>query len=108
MIEALGGCGLFGTELFVKGDQAWFSEVPPRPYNIGLVTLISQNLSEFALHTRAIFGLPILMIHQSDPPALVVILVEGKSRQVAFANPGAALNEADTALCLSGKPEADD
>ncbi|HHQ2523750.1 TPA: formate-dependent phosphoribosylglycinamide formyltransferase [Pseudomonas aeruginosa] len=105
--EALGGRGLFGVELFVKGDQVWFSEVSPRPHDTGLVTLISQDLSEFALHARAILGLPIPVIRQLGPSASAVILVEGKSRQVAFANLGAALSEADTALRLFGKPEVD-
>jgi phosphoribosylglycinamide formyltransferase 2 len=103
--EALGGRGLFGVELFVKGDQVWFSEVSPRPHDTGLVTLISQELSEFALHARAILGLPIPAIRQMGPSASAVILVEGDSRQASFANLGAALSEADTALRLFGKPE---
>lgn len=103
--EALGGRGLFGVELFVKGDQVWFSEVSPRPHDTGLVTLISQDLSEFALHARAILGLPIPTIRQFGPSASAVILVDGDSRQTAFANFGAALAEPDTALRLFGKPE---
>ncbi|RMH84457.1 formate-dependent phosphoribosylglycinamide formyltransferase [Pseudomonas sp. AOB-7] len=103
--EALGGRGLFGVELFVKGDQVWFSEVSPRPHDTGLVTLISQELSEFALHARAILGLPIPAIRQMGPSASAVILVEGDSQQASFANLGAALSEADTALRLFGKPE---
>jgi phosphoribosylglycinamide formyltransferase 2 len=103
--EALGGRGLFGVELFVKGDQVWFSEVSPRPHDTGLVTLISQELSEFALHARAILGLPIPLIRQMGPSASAVILVEGDSQQASFANLGAALSEADTALRLFGKPE---
>ncbi|WP_158891345.1 MULTISPECIES: formate-dependent phosphoribosylglycinamide formyltransferase [unclassified Pseudomonas] len=103
--EALGGRGLFGVELFVKGDQVWFSEVSPRPHDTGLVTLISQDLSEFALHARAILGLPIPTIRQFGPSASAVILVDGDSRQTAFANLGAALAEPDTALRLFGKPE---
>ncbi|THG82274.1 formate-dependent phosphoribosylglycinamide formyltransferase [Pseudomonas sp. A-1] len=103
--EALGGRGLFGVELFIKGDQVWFSEVSPRPHDTGLVTLISQDLSEFALHARAILGLPIPAIRQFGPSASAVILVEGESQQVAFGNLGAALAEADTALRLFGKPE---
>ena len=105
--EALGGRGLFGVELFIKGDQVWFSEVSPRPHDTGLVTLISQDLSEFALHARAILGLPIPTIRQFGPSASSVILVEGTSRQVAFTNLGAALAEEDTALRLFGKPEVD-
>ncbi|MGM3424234.1 MULTISPECIES: formate-dependent phosphoribosylglycinamide formyltransferase [Pseudomonas] len=103
--EALGGRGLFGVELFVKGDQVWFSEVSPRPHDTGLVTLISQDLSEFALHARAILGLPIPTIRQFGPSASAVILVDGESRQTAFGNLGAALAEPDTALRLFGKPE---
>ena len=103
--EALGGRGLFGVELFVKGDQVWFSEVSPRPHDTGLVTLISQELSEFALHARAILGLPIPLIRQLGPAASAVILVEGESRQVSFGNLAAALSEADTALRLFGKPQ---
>ena len=103
--EALGGRGLFGVELFVKGDQVWFSEVSPRPHDTGLVTLISQELSEFALHARAILGLPIPVIRQMGPSASAVILVEGNSQQTSFANLGAALSEEDTALRLFGKPE---
>ncbi|WAJ36489.1 formate-dependent phosphoribosylglycinamide formyltransferase [Pseudomonas sp. GOM7] len=103
--EALGGRGLFGVELFVKGDQVWFSEVSPRPHDTGLVTLISQDLSEFALHARAILGLPIPAIRQMGPSASAVILVEGNSQQASFANLGEALCEPDTALRLFGKPE---
>ncbi|OYT82603.1 MAG: phosphoribosylglycinamide formyltransferase 2 [Pseudomonas sp. PGPPP4] len=103
--EALGGRGLFGVELFVKGDQVWFSEVSPRPHDTGLVTLISQDISEFALHARAILGLPIPTIRQFGPSASAVILVDGDSRQTAFTNLGAALAEPDTALRLFGKPE---
>ena len=81
MTEALGGRGLFGVELFIKGDQVWFSEVSPRPHDTGLVTLISQDLSQFALHARAILGLPIPLIRQFGPSASAVILVEGQSTQ---------------------------
>lgn len=103
--EALGGRGLFGVELFVKGDQVWFSEVSPRPHDTGLVTLISQDLSEFALHARAILGLPIPAIRQFGPSASAVILVAGNSRQVSFGNLAAALADTDTSLRLFGKPE---
>jgi phosphoribosylglycinamide formyltransferase 2 len=101
----LGGAGLFGVELFVKDDAVWFSEVSPRPHDTGLVTLVSQDLSEFALHARAILGLPIPAIRQFGPSASKVILVEGESREVRFGNLGAALAEPDTALRLFGKPE---
>lgn len=103
--DALGGRGLFGVELFVKGDQVWFSEVSPRPHDTGLVTLISQDLSQFALHARAILGLPIPLVRQFGPSASAVILPEGQSRQTSFANLGAALSEPDTAIRLFGKPE---
>ncbi|WP_312934357.1 formate-dependent phosphoribosylglycinamide formyltransferase [Pseudomonas sp.] len=105
--DALGGRGLFGVELFVKGDQVWFSEVSPRPHDTGLVTLISQDLSQFALHARAILGLPIPVVRQFGPSASAVILPHGTSSQTAFANLGAALSEPDTALRLFGKPQID-
>lgn len=103
--DALGGRGVFGVELFIKGDRVWFNEVSPRPHDTGLVTLISQDLSEFALHARAILGLPIPLVRQLGPSASAVILVAGESRQTSFGNLGAALGEADTALRLFGKPE---
>ncbi len=105
--EALGGRGLFGVELFVKGDQVWFSEVSPRPHDTGLVTLVSQDLSEFALHARAILGLPIPAIRQLGPAASAVILVEGQSANVSYGNLREALAEPDTQLRLFGKPEVD-
>lgn len=102
--EALGGCGVFGVEFFVKGDTVFFSEVSPRPHDTGLVTLISQNLSEFALHARAILGLPVPVIRQYGPSASSVILAEGDSRRVVFENLERALAEPDTDLRLFGKP----
>jgi phosphoribosylglycinamide formyltransferase 2 len=102
---ALGGRGLFGVELFVKGDTVWFSEVSPRPHDTGLVTIASQELSEFALHARAILGLPIPVIRQWGPSASAVILPEGDSSQAVFGNLEAALREPDTQLRLFGKPE---
>ncbi len=102
---ALGGWGLFGVELFVKGDIVWFSEVSPRPHDTGLVTILSQDLSEFALHARAILGLPIPNIQQHGPSASAVILVEGHSKNVSFGNLQEALSEPDTTLRLFGKPE---
>ena len=102
--EALGGCGVFGVEFFVKGDTVFFSEVSPRPHDTGLVTLISQNLSEFALHARAILGLPVPAIRQYGPSASSVILAEGDSRRVVFENLDRALAEPDTDLRLFGKP----
>ena len=103
--EALGGRGLFGVELFIKGDDVYFSEVSPRPHDTGLVTLISQDLSEFALHARAILGLPIPNIHFHGPSASAVILVEGESREVTFSNFRQALLKPDTSIRLFGKPQ---
>jgi phosphoribosylglycinamide formyltransferase 2 len=102
---ALGGYGLFGVELFIKGDDVYFSEVSPRPHDTGMVTLISQDLSEFALHARAILGLPIPNIRFHGPSASAVILVEGESTQASFGNLEAALAAPDTGLRLFGKPE---
>lgn len=102
---ALGGHGLFGVELFVRGDEVWFSEVSPRPHDTGMVTLISQDLSEFALHARAILGLPIPDIRFHGPSASSVILAEGQSRRTTFGNLEAVLAEPDTELRLFGKPE---
>ena len=101
----LGGYGLFGVEFFIKGDQVIFSEVSPRPHDTGMVTMISQDLSEFALHARAILGLPIPNIRARGAAASAVILVEGESTNVAFDGLGDALSEADTQLRLFGKPE---
>ncbi|NVK21136.1 MAG: formate-dependent phosphoribosylglycinamide formyltransferase [Kangiellaceae bacterium] len=103
--DNLGGYGLFGVEIFIKGDTAIFSEVSPRPHDTGLVTLVSQDLSEFALHARAILGLPIPTIRQYGPSASAVILVEGESKQVTFSNLDKALSEIDTHIRLFGKPE---
>ncbi|MCY0966828.1 formate-dependent phosphoribosylglycinamide formyltransferase [Oceanospirillaceae bacterium G-43] len=101
----LGGWGLYGVELFVKGDEVIFSEVSPRPHDTGLVTLISQDLSEFALHARAILGLPIPSIRQFGPSASAVLLVSGESASMQFGNLPAALALPDTQLRLFGKPE---
>lgn len=103
--DALGGTGLFGVELFVCGDQVIFSEVSPRPHDTGLVTLISQDLSEFALHVRAILDLPIPAIRQYGASASCALLVEGESDRVQFHNLAQALAQPDTALRLFGKPE---
>lgn len=102
---ALGGRGLFGVELFVKGDEVIFSEVSPRPHDTGLVTLISQDLSEFALHARAILGLPIPNIRDRGPAASVALLMEGEVVGPRFSVAPEALAEPDTALRLFGKPE---
>ena len=103
--DALGGYGLFGVELFIKGDEVIFSEVSPRPHDTGMVTMISQDLSEFALHVRAIMGLPIPNIRQLGPSASAVLLVEGESDCVSFSNLENALQEPDTQIRLFGKPE---
>ena len=102
---ALGGRGIFGVELFIRGDDVIFSEVSPRPHDTGMVTMISQDLSQFALHARAILGLPIPNIHFHGPSASSVILVEGESQQVCFGNLKQALQQPDTQLRLFGKPE---
>jgi phosphoribosylglycinamide formyltransferase 2 len=101
---ALGGQGLFGVELFVKGDDVIFSEVSPRPHDTGLVTLISQDLSEFALHVRAILNLPVPNIRLHGPSASCAVLVEGESSQVRFSGLDQVLAEPDTQLRLFGKP----
>lgn len=102
---ALGGYGLFGVELFVKDEEVYFSEVSPRPHDTGMVTMISQDLSEFALHVRAILGLPIPNIVQHGPSASCVILVEGESNHVEFSGLVPALESDDTQVRLFGKPE---
>jgi phosphoribosylglycinamide formyltransferase 2 len=101
--DALGGWGVFGVECFVKEDDVWFSEVSPRPHDTGLVTLVSQDLSEFALHARAILGLPIPGIQQLGPSASCALLAEGHGVPV-FGNVQGALQQPDTALRLFGKP----
>jgi len=103
--SALGGFGLFGVELFIKDDEVYFSEVSPRPHDTGMVTMISQDLSEFALHARAILGLPIPNIHFHGPSASSVILVTGESDKVQFSHLAQALSEPNTDLRLFGKPE---
>jgi len=102
---ALGGRGIFGVELFIKDDDVIFSEVSPRPHDTGMVTMISQDLSQFALHARAILGLPIPNIHFHGPSASSVILVQGDSDQPRFENLERALEQEDTQLRLFGKPE---
>ena len=101
--DNLGGWGVFGVELFVKGDEVWFSEVSPRPHDTGLVTLVSQELSEFALHARAILGLPIPVIRHNGPSASCALLASGHGVP-HFDGIDAALRAPDTALRLFGKP----
>ena len=105
VVNELGGHGIFGVEFFVKGDLVYFSELSPRPHDTGMVTMISQDLSEFALHVRAILGLPVPSIRQFGPSASSVILVKGKSQNISFSGIDEALAEPDTQLRLFGKPE---
>jgi phosphoribosylglycinamide formyltransferase 2 len=105
LTDELGGRGVFGVEFFVKDDEVWFNEVAPRPHDTGLVTLVSQDLSEFALHVRAVLGLPIPAIRQLGPAASCALRVEGESRGVSFSNLEGALARPDTALRLFGKAE---
>lgn len=104
VVNALGGYGLFGVELFIKGDEVLFNEVSPRPHDTGMVTLISQELSEFALHVRAFLGLPIYNITQYGPSASAVILAEGVSDNIRFDNLPAALARPQTQVRLFAKP----
>jgi phosphoribosylglycinamide formyltransferase 2 len=104
--DDLGGWGVFGVELFVQGDEVWFSEVSPRPHDTGLVTLVSQDLSEFALHARAILGLPIPVIRQQGASASCAVLAQGHGVPV-FDGVDAALAQADTQLRLFGKPRVE-
>lgn len=101
----LGGYGVFGVEMFVKGDEVIFSEVSPRPHDTGMVTMISQDLSQFALHARAILGMPIPNIHTHGPSASCAHVVEGHSDNVCFDGFGEALAQPDTQLRLFGKPK---
>lgn len=103
--DALGGYGIFGVELFVKGDEVIFSEVSPRPHDTGMVTMISQDLSEFALHARALTGLPVPAIRFYGPSASRAIVVEGDSDRVTFGNLDKVLEEEGVQLRLFGKPE---
>lgn len=106
VVKALGGWGIFGVELFICGDEVVFSEVSPRPHDTGLVTLISQNLSEFALHARAILGLPIGKIVNYGPCASAVILGDGVSKDIAFDGVAEALStHPDCQIRLFGKPD---
>ena len=102
---ALGGRGVFGVEFFVRGDEVIFSEVSPRPHDTGLVTLISQDLSEFALHARAILGLPIPLIRQLGPSASCAVLCSGDGAEPRYHGVAEALAEPDTMLRLFGKPD---
>ena len=103
--DALGGYGIFGVELFVKGDEVIFSEVSPRPHDTGMVTMISQDLSEFALHARAVLGLPVPAIRFYGPSASAAVVIEGHSREIVLGNLDRVLSEPGTALRVFGKPE---
>jgi phosphoribosylglycinamide formyltransferase 2 len=105
VVDELGGVGIFGVEFFVKGETVYFSELSPRPHDTGMVTMISQDLSEFALHVRAILGLPIPVIRQLGPSASSVILVKGQSKNISYSGLEEALAQPDTQLRLFGKPE---
>lgn len=105
VVNELGGRGIFGVEFFVQGETVWFSELSPRPHDTGMVTMISQDLSEFALHVRAILGLPIPVIRQLGPSASSVLLVHGDSDNVVFSGVDDALSLPDTQVRLFGKPE---
>ncbi len=103
--DALGGWGIFGVELFVQGDRVIFSEVSPRPHDTGMVTMISQDLSQFALHVRAILGLPISNIAFHGPSASRAVVVEGDTNRIELANLENVLSEPDTQMRIFGKPE---
>lgn len=102
---ALGGHGIFGVEMFIKGDEVIFSEVSPRPHDTGMVTMISQDLSEFALHARALLGLPIPSVRFYGPSASKAIVVEGNASEVEFSNLEKVLEEEGVQIRLFGKPE---
>ena len=103
--DALGGRGIFGVELFIKGDTVWFSEVSPRPHDTGMVTMVSQNMSEFELHVRAILGLPVPEIINLAPAASHVVLAESAAAEVSFSGLEQALAIPDTKIRLFGKPD---
>ncbi len=103
--DALGGYGIFGVELFIKGDDVIFSEVSPRPHDTGMVTMISQHLSEFDLHARALLGLPVPEIRFYGPSASRAVVVEGDTDKVIFGNLDQVLAEPGTDMRIFGKPE---
>ncbi|MCC4222179.1 formate-dependent phosphoribosylglycinamide formyltransferase [Vibrio campbellii] len=107
VVNALGGYGIFGVELFVKGDKVIFNEVSPRPHDTGMVTMISQEMSEFTLHVRAFTGMPINNIVQFGPSASAVILGQGTSTDIRFDNLSKAMAQPQTQVRLFGKPEID-
>lgn len=103
--DALGGYGIFGVELFVKGDEVIFSEVSPRPHDTGMVTMISQDMSEFALHTRALLGLPVPSIRFYGPSASRAVVVEGNTRCIEMCDLEKVLEEFGVQMRIFGKPE---
>ena len=103
--DALGGYGIFGVELFIKGDEVIFSEVSPRPHDTGMVTMISQDMSEFGLHARAILGLPVPSIQFYGPSASKAIVVEGNTKEYEFCNLDEVLSEPGVQIRIFGKPE---
>jgi phosphoribosylglycinamide formyltransferase 2 len=107
VVNALGGRGIFGVEFFVHGEEVYFSELSPRPHDTGMVTMISQDLSEFSLHVRAILGLPIPNIAQHGPSASSVVMAHGKSNDISYTGLEDALSLPDTQLRLFGKPNVD-
>jgi len=104
--DYLGGAGIFGVEFFIKGDEVIFSELSPRPHDTGMVTLISQDLSEFDLHVRAILGLPIPKIKYHGPSASAVILADRESVQISYSGLDKALAIPDTEIRIFGKPDS--
>ncbi|PKL17723.1 MAG: phosphoribosylglycinamide formyltransferase 2 [Spirochaetae bacterium HGW-Spirochaetae-5] len=103
--DGIGGTGIFGVELFIKGDDVYFSEVSPRPHDTGMVTIISQNMSEFELHVRAILGLPVTALKQYGPAASAAILVDGDTDDIVYENIDTAIADDFTAIRIFGKPE---
>ena len=103
--DALGGYGIFGVELFVTGNDVIFSEVSPRPHDTGMVTMISQDMSEFALHARAILGLPVPEVRFYGPSASKAIVVEGNTKEYEFCNLDKVLEEPGVQIRIFGKPE---
>lgn len=103
--DGIGGFGIFGVELFIKGDEVYFSEVSPRPHDTGMVTIISQNMSEFELHVRAILGLPVTALRQYGPSASAAILVDGDSDNILYENVDTSVADDFTSIRLFGKPE---
>ena len=103
--DGIGGSGIFGVELFIRGEEVFFSEVSPRPHDTGMVTMISQNMSQFELHVRAITGLPVTALRQYGPAASAAILVDGDTDDIRYEFVDEAVKEDFTAIRIFGKPE---